>query len=285
MGFFDGIETVDPSGASPRFPPDGDFIARVHECRVHQGQWGTRFIAECDVIQSSMPEVPSGSRRSWTVQIDGAYSKIGLGEVKSFMAVCHGIDPTNTEEVNGKISKPVVDGSITPAQPLRGRVVRTSTSQKSTKAGQEITKHLWHVVDATIAAGLGITMPPTGLVPAPVTAPLPPGMQPPPPVAPPPPIASPPAAAFPPVGWTKHPHAPGHYYKGQEVKTEAELRAMVTPAAPPPPPVAPPPPIAAPPAFPPAGWTIHPNAPGHFYKGQDVRTEFQLRELAARGAA
>jgi hypothetical protein len=69
-----------------------------------------------------------------------------------------------------------------------------------------------------------------------------------PPVAPPPPFtpAPPPpaAAAFPPPGWTPHPAAPGHFYMGQEVLTEADLRARY--AAPPAPPVAavPPPPAA-----------------------------------------
>ena len=43
--------------------------------------------------------------------------------------------------------------------------------------------------------------------------------------------------AFPPTGWLAHPTAPGFFYRGQEVKSEADLRAMT--AAPPPPPAAP----------------------------------------------
>jgi hypothetical protein len=75
-----------------------------------------------------------------------------------------------------------------------------------------------------------------------------------PPAAPPaaPPVA-PPAAAFPPAGWTAHPSAPGYYYAGNEVLSEADLRARfpaqpAAPAAPPAPPAAP----AAPPAQ--GGW-------------------------------
>lgn len=69
----------------------------------------------------------------------------------------------------------------------------------------------------------------------------------PPPAAPPaaPPVA-PPAAVFPPPGWTAHPSAPGFYYAGQEVLSEADLRAKFAPAAPPSAP-------AAPPAAPPQG--------------------------------
>ena len=69
--------------------------------------------------------------------------------------------------------------------------------------------------------------------PAPVAQPAPPPVvQAPPipqvPVAPP----APAAPAFPPEGWTAHPQSPGWFYKGQEVLSEADLRARVTPPAP-----------------------------------------------------
>lgn len=68
--------------------------------------------------------------------------------------------------------------------------------------------------------------------PAAAAAPPPP----PPAVAPPPP---PPAVQFPPDGWTAHPSAPGYFYMGQEVLSEADLRARSAPA----------PAVAAPPAM------------------------------------
>lgn len=39
------------------------------------------------------------------------------------------------------------------------------------------------------------------------------------------------------------------------------------------------------PAFPPPGWTAHPQAPGHYHNGRDVLTEAQLRALMATGKA
>lgn len=47
-------------------------------------------------------------------------------------------------------------------------------------------------------------------------------------------VAAAPAAAFPPEGWVAHPSAPGYFYKGQEVLTEAQLREKfpAQPAAP-----------------------------------------------------
>ncbi|MNJ10749.1 hypothetical protein D3C77_49130 [compost metagenome] len=119
--------------------------------------------------------------------------------------------------------------------------------------------------------------------------------------------ATPPApgapAAFPPEGWAVHPTAAGYFFKGQEVLTEAELRAkfpvappapVAAPPAPPSPPAAPTPPPAphtgymeppappAPPAaFPPSGWWAHPQLPGSFYNAAgETLTEAELR---ARG--
>lgn len=93
------------------------------------------------------------------------------------------------------------------------------------------------------------------------------------------------AASFPPAGWLPHPSAPGYYYSGQEVLSEADLKAKFAapaPVVPPAVPAAPPAPHTAymdPPApvFPPAGWTAHPTSPGYYYCGQEVLSEAQLR--------
>lgn len=52
------------------------------------------------------------------------------------------------------------------------------------------------------------------------------------PAAPAAPPAVPAAPVFPPEGWIPHPDSPGYFYKGQEVLTEAALRATLQPAAP-----------------------------------------------------
>lgn len=107
---------------------------------------------------------------------------------------------------------------------------------------------------------------------------------------------------FPPAGWLAHPTAVGFFYSGDQVLSEADLRAKFPaappvssqppappspPAAPAPPPaphtgyMEPPAPPAAPAAFPPAGWWAHPGVPGSFYNAQnEVLTEAALR---ARG--
>lgn len=63
------------------------------------------------------------------------------------------------------------------------------------------------------------------------------------PAAPVPPVVN----TFPPEGWIAHPTAPGYFYKGQEVLTEAALKEKVAAEAPPlAPPVPPAPPVAPP---------------------------------------
>jgi hypothetical protein len=81
-------------------------------------------------------------------------------------------------------------------------------------------------------AGVAAVLPPGASVMPQAGSPMP-GM----PAAPAaPPV--PPPAAFPPAGWTAHPSAPGYFYMGTEVKSEAELRAPLA-AAPVPPPMVP----------------------------------------------
>lgn len=96
----------------------------------------------------------------------------------------------------------------------------------------------------------------------PANVPPPPGAAAPTPPVPPAPGAAVPTPPAPPVahdplakaiadGWIAHPAAPGHFYKGQEVKTQADVVALypapvATPPAPPAANVPPPPPVAPP---------------------------------------
>lgn len=117
----------------------------------------------------------------------------------------------------------------------------------------------------------------TGPIPGAATAPPPPPGAPAAP-APPPPPPAPPAPPAPPYagymqvhdplaaaaadGWIAHPSAPGHFYKGQDVKAVADLAALYpAPAAAAAPP-APPPPPPAPPAQPAAVYTMTAKAAG-----------------------
>ena len=108
------------------------------------------------------------------------------------------------------------------------------------------------------------TTPPVATGAAPVAAPV---ATPPAPAVVPqaaPPVAETTDPAFP-YGWTAHPQAPGQYYQGQEVLTEADLRARFEPAPVAAPVATPPAPAVVPQAAPPVAETtdpvVDPNAP------------------------
>jgi hypothetical protein len=89
-------------------------------------------------------------------------------------------------------------------------------------------------VAQSVPAQAPTPLPPT--VPAPMAPPPVPTMPPPAPTPPPVPVAPPPPPTFPPAGWLAHPSSPGWFYCGQEVLSEADLRArtaMPAMAAPP----------------------------------------------------
>ena len=192
MGFFDDMGQVEAVGAgSNRLRPGSYPHLVITGCQVVQGFHGTRFIANFDVLESSGPDAhPAGSAGDWSARIDGQWDKIGKGEVKTFVAASLGIEPA---AVDAAVMTKVLAGA------LDGIAMRSDAFEKSTKGGNAITKHTWDRLDGAPCAA-----------------------------APPPVPAAPSAAApavFPPAGWTAHP-TPGYFYKGQEVLTEAQLRAQ-----------------------------------------------------------
>lgn len=201
MGFFDDISSIDPAGGGGNRLGAGHYKAlRITGCSIAQGFHGTRFVAEFDVLESTGPSAtPPGESGSWTARIDGTWAKIGLGEVKSFVAAAMGVSPDDVAAVNALVTSALMR-DVTEAGRLDGKVVASDAFEKRTKAGQTMTKHIWLPGDQAQAQA------PT-------------------PTPPPPPVAAP--APFPPAGWTLHPSAPGYYYCGQEVLTEAALRAKV----------------------------------------------------------
>lgn len=200
MGFFDDISNIDPAGGGGNRLGAGHYKAlRITGCSIAQGFHGTRFVAEFDVLESTGPSATApGESGSWTARIDGTWAKIGLGEVKSFVAAALGTSPDDVAAVNALVTSALMR-DVTEAGRLDGKVVASDAFEKRTKSGQVMTKHTWHPGDPLASPA-----------PAPVGAP------PPPPAVP---------APFPPAGWAVHPNAPGYFYKGQEVLTEAALRA------------------------------------------------------------
>ena len=144
---------------------------------------------------------------------------------RSLSAVCHAV---------GLIQ--VADSQLLHGRPMMVKVsVRPARVDATTGAAYDASNEVkgYKALDASSAVAGGA--PATGTpawatsaapaVSAPVAAPAIPTPTPAAVTAP----AAPVAAPFPPAGWTPHPEAPGYFYQGQEVLTEAALRARVAP--------------------------------------------------------
>lgn len=194
MGFFDGVSDVDPAGGSNRLTA-GQYTLKVISCKVNQGFTGNRFIAEFEVLESSGERAAEvGSTGSWTVEVGGQYAKISLAELSAFWLACQGEDPRATERRPRPEDLTAATG---PQNALAGKILRTEAWDHRTKSGRDMVKHAWYPAEGAVPSA----------------------------AAPPPPPAAAPPPAFPPPGWLPHPQAPGYFYKGQAVVSEADLRA------------------------------------------------------------
>lgn len=306
MGFFDNIGNAVIGQGGTYLKPGHRYLVEVVKCLTKQGRKGDLFfIAELLVHESSDQTLPPGFTASWTCNFK---HDAAIGNVLWFLGAVNGIDVKDEARLKREITSQVAEFAVSPANPLAGRMVEVEVQAVKTRAGGDFSKHVWHPTTlppneaarsaARAKAAAAPPPPPLSGLAAPAFAP--------PPALPP---------AFPPPGWAAHPSAPGYYYQGTEVLSEAQLRAKVAPPppAPPAPPAAPaapaaapapwappsslfggappafgapglppPPPAAplAPPApkpFPPPGWAAHPSAPGYYYQGTEVLSEAQLR--------
>lgn len=217
------VQIVD-SEMKPTTKPGGAYLSIT--LQVIGGEYNNRKVFDRFNLQNSNP-----------VAVEIAY--------RSLSAVCHAV---------GMIQ--VADSQLLHGKPLMAKVslraARTdAVTQVSYEASNEVKGY-----KATEAGGAAVAGAPAGgapawatgapaaAAPAPAIAAVafaPPAFVTPPVVAAPPPPA---AAAFPPAGWTAHPQAPGYFYQGQEVITEAELRVRSAPVVAPAAPVAPAVPVA-----------------------------------------
>lgn len=175
----------------------------IGEVKVIKGYHGTRFIAALHVTAEPSGDAPTaeGGEGNFSSRIDGPNASIGLGDVKAFVLKALGVSKDD-QTFDFEKTIPKVFG---PEQILRGRKLSVSKWTKTTKAGHKMPAHKFDPIEGQAS-------------PAPASPPPLPGL---PPAVPPPPLP----AAFPPPGWTAHPQAPGYFYKGIEVLTEAALRA------------------------------------------------------------
>ena len=224
--------TVAPQAAAEIFPA-GWYNCEITDAEVKATRGksgGTRANFELTVTSGDHK-----GRKVWAgINVKNANplaQEIGQRELS---AICHAVGIINVSDLAQFVGKHLQ---------VKVKVRKASTEDK--EKGYEDRNEpsgFKAIEDGAVSAPPAATPPPA--VAPPVTAPAP-VAAPPAPVAP---VAPPAAVAeFPPAGWIAHPSSPGYYYQGQEVKSEAELRAtMAPPAAPAVPavPTAPPAPAA-----------------------------------------
>lgn len=89
------------------------------------------FVVEFKVIESSNPDLLPGSLPSWMVTLDKAPA---LGNIKQFLT-------TAVEDATDEaITEAAVEYVVSPAQPLKGVIVRASAVNIKTKANRDFTK-------------------------------------------------------------------------------------------------------------------------------------------------
>jgi hypothetical protein len=216
MGIFDSIGNAAIGQGGNYLNAGHQYLVEIVRCFVKQGRKGDVFtIAELVVHESDDSKNPPGFKASWTVNMKHDAS---LGNLLAFFGACMGIPAEDEVRLRKEITSAFCEYAVSPQNPLKGKLVEVEVHEITTKAGTPFSKHIWKPTrkspNPSVVAAL------SALDPF-VDASQP--QVPPPPPPPPPPAATKP---FPPPGWTAHPNAPGYWYKGQEVLSEAQLRAL-----------------------------------------------------------
>ena len=199
---FSGFSEAKPvTGGGVYLNPGHRYRLEVQRVSFYDGRNGEFLIHEFMIVESDDPTRPVGTGASWLVKYG---TDMTFPNFRAFLAAANGIDPGDEAAINREITDDVAELAVSESQPLRGSLIDVTVIEVQTKKGTPFSKHVWKPV-------LGQDKP--RIEPAAVAAPPPP----------PPPVV---AKAFPPSGWAAHPSAPGYFYKGQEVLSESQLRAL-----------------------------------------------------------
>jgi len=232
MGIYDGVGNAAIGQGGNYLNGGHQYLVEISRCFVKQGRKGDIFtIAELIVHESDDVKNPPGFKASWSCNMKHDAS---LGNLLVFFGACMGIKSEDEARLRKEITSAFCEYAVSPQNPLKGKMVEVEVHEITTKAGTPFSKHIWKPttkpanpnVSAAVAAQSAAQAqvdafgaPPPPMTTAALVPPLPAA-------APPPPPPVPVAKPFPPPGWAPHPQAPGYFYKGQEVLTEAALRAL-----------------------------------------------------------
>jgi hypothetical protein len=173
----------------------------------------TMFRANFSVLDGGATGVQAGTGGAFLEQLNGhkfpSHKTAALALIKLLIGALFGY--ADKDQIQAYVTSAVMANVTSAANPLRGHVFGARVTNVTTKSGKVIAKY------ENVRPVLGPDGKPKRVDLGVTDAPSTPAAAPPAPPAP--------GGVFPPAGWTLHPTSPGYYYRGQEVLTEAQLRA------------------------------------------------------------
>lgn len=134
MSKFAGIKNA-MSNQGGNWFKEGEYVVKVLTVKMIRSQQDSidRFIVECEVLESSVPEIKAGSARDWVVNMR---HKSSLGNIKGFMAAA-------TDSPEHEIDEEVCDLAVSEENPMAGVKLGLSCRIVKKQDGGDFTKHNW----------------------------------------------------------------------------------------------------------------------------------------------
>lgn len=134
MGVFAKVAEARATEGGRYFEPDGEYVVEIQACKHGKTRKGIDFfVVECKIVESNIEKLPPKAECSWMVTMD---KDAAPGNINGFICAATGCAPDEVDEAG-------VLAIVGKEQPLAGTLIRTSTFNKPTKAGNPFTRHVW----------------------------------------------------------------------------------------------------------------------------------------------
>lgn len=134
MGIFGAVAGARATEGGRYFEPDGEYVVQIQACKHGKTRKGVDFfVVECRVVESNISKLPPKAECSWMVTMD---KDAAPGNINAFICAATDCAPDDVDEAG-------VLAIVGKDQPLAGDLIRTSTFNKPTKAGNPFTRHVW----------------------------------------------------------------------------------------------------------------------------------------------
>lgn len=151
MGIFDGMNTAQTGGR--RYLDPGVYTLKILKIGSKEAKDSFKghpsFFVECEVVTSDCKSCPPGTLVSWAqpIKADKTSRDAAISNIRQFLAAALGqmlifdtVDPQTQQKPSAEL---FADAACSAAQPFRDRYVSVKCTLKTTRTGNEFTKHDW----------------------------------------------------------------------------------------------------------------------------------------------